>query len=325
MMNFDLRVISLPMVTKFRGLQVREVALIRGPKGWGEFSVFNDYSTDEAAMWLLAAIEAAYVGWPAPLRSTIPVNATVPAVLPEQVPSVLDRYSGCTTAKVKVAEGDDLGRVRAVLDHLGPQGKVRLDANGGWSVDQAEEVLIALHSVAGDQLEYVEQPCATVEELAALRARFQGAIKIAADESIRRSSDPYRVRELEAADIMVLKVAPLGGVLQCLSLLQQIDLPAVVSSELGSSIGLRAGIALAAAMPKLPFACGLATSELFVNDVSTHPLRPSDGVIEVREVEPDRIEELLAPPDRQQWWRERAVAAWQAGTAKLVQERGWRL
>lgn len=324
-MDFDLRVIALPMVTKFRGLQVRELALLHGPMGWGEFSVFDDYTSNEAAWWLLSAIEAAYLGWPTPVRTSVPVNATIPAVSPDEVADVLARYSGCTTAKVKVAEGDDLNRVRAVLDHLGPQGKIRVDANGAWSVGQAEEMLHKIYSLAGQQLEYAEQPCATVEELAELRRRFDGVIKVAADESIRRGTDPYRVKELDAADVIVLKVAPLGGVRQCLALLAEIGLPAVVSSELGSSVGLRAGVALAAAVPELPFACGLATSELFISDVSTHPIRPIHGAINLHDVNPDRMEEFLAPRERQEWWRERAVAAWYAGTAELVQKRGWRL
>ena len=324
-MDFDLKVVALPLVTKFRGLTVRETALIRGPQGWGEFSVFDDYDDKAASQWLLAAIESAYIGWPKPIRDQIAVNATVPAVAPEEVVNVLDRFDGCKVAKIKVAEGDDLGRVRATLQVLGRDGRIRLDANGGWSVDQAERALLAVQSIAGNRLEYVEQPCKTVEELAELRRRLRGRVLIAADESIRRSEDPYRVRDLSAADIVVLKVAPLGGVARCLEIADAIDMPVVVSSELSSSIGIRAGLALAAALPELPYACGLATTELFVSDLTSTPLVPQGGSIPLRDVEPDLLEEFLAPEERQEWWRKRALAAWSAGTAELVQERGWAL
>lgn len=324
-MDFDLHVIALPMVTKFRGLTVRETALIRGPHGWGEFSVFDDYDDQAASLWLLSALESAYVGWKEPLRKEIAVNATVPGVAPLDVVDVLDRFDGCDVAKIKVAEGDDLGRIRATLQALGRNGRIRLDANGGWSVDQAESAIAAVHSIAGDRLEYVEQPCRTVEELAELRRRLKGRVLIAADESIRRSEDPYRVRDLQAADIVVLKVAPLGGVERCLQIAQEIQMPVVVSSELSSSVGIRAGLALAAALPELPYACGLATTELFVNDVTSQPLVPRDGVIALRDVTPDLLDQLRASDERQEWWRQRALAAWQAGTAELVRERGWSL
>lgn len=324
-MDFDLRVISLPMVTKFRGVTVRETALIHGPMGWGEFSVFDDYDDQAAALWLLAAIEAAFIGWPDPMRESIPVNATVPAVMPSQVETVLSRFDGCTVAKVKVAEGDDLARVRATLDALGPHGRIRLDANGGWSIDQAERAISEVVEIAGSRLEYVEQPCRTVEELAQLRKRLAGTVKIAADESIRRSEDPYRVVELQAADVLILKAAPLGGVRRSLEIVKELGLPAVVSSELSSSIGIRAGLALAAALPELPYACGLATAELFRGDVCSTPLRPTAGQIALRPIEPDLVAQRQAPAERQEWWRQRALAAWQAGTAELVQARGWQL
>lgn len=311
------------MVTKFRGLKVRETALIEGPRGWGEFSVFDDYSDQEASRWLLAGVEAAFAGWPQPLRTRVAVNATVPAVSPQEVPAVLSRFDGCTVAKVKVAEGDDLARIRAVMDALPTDGRIRVDANGGWTVDQAVTSINAIADLSGNALEYVEQPCKTVEELAEVRKRLEGRVKIAADESIRRSEDPYRVKELMAADIVVLKVAPLGGVARCMEILREIEMPSVVSSELSSSVGIRAGLALAAALPDSSYASGLATTELFTRDVTSHPLRPQGGVIELREIEPDLLDQVRAPSERQQWWRDRAVAAWQAGTAELAQERGW--
>ncbi|GAA3609144.1 o-succinylbenzoate synthase [Marihabitans asiaticum] len=313
----SLRVVSIPLRVRFRGLDRREVALVKGAKGWAEFSPFVEYEPPEASRWLAAALEAADTGWPAPLRDEIPCNATVPAVTAEAVPAVIARFDGCRTAKVKVAERgqsltDDLARVAAVRDVLGPDGQVRLDANGGWSVDQAVDAISRLAPFA---LEYVEQPCATATELREVRmalARNGIDVRIAADESIRKAEDPLRVARLEAADVVVVKVAPLGGVRSALRVVQDCGLPAVVSSALDSSVGIRAGVALAAALPELPFACGLGTVNLLDGDVTHEPLVPRAGSLPVREVVVDeaRLDELAAPPERVQWWRERLGAAW---------------
>lgn len=270
------------MPTTFRGITRREGMLLEGPAGWAEFSPFLDYDARESAPWLAAAIESAGREWPAPLRDRIPVNCTVPAVGPEQAAAIVAR-SGCGTAKVKVAErgqtlADDIARVEAVRDAIGPRGKVRVDANGGWSVDEAVSAVAALE-LAAHGLEYVEQPCASVEDLAVVRRRV--GVPIAADESIRRADDPFRVVELEAADIAVLKVAPLGGVHASLRIAEQIGLPVVVSSAVDTSIGLAAGLALAAALPELPYACGLATTSLLDGDVVAAPLVPVDGFLPV--------------------------------------------
>ncbi|MCW2799399.1 MAG: O-succinylbenzoate synthase, partial [Aeromicrobium sp.] len=235
-----------------------------------------------SAPWLAAALDSAAHDWPAPLRERIAVNCTVPAVGPDQAADIV-RRSGCHTAKVKVAElgqtiADDILRVEAVRDAIGPRGQVRVDANGGWSVDAAVSAIASL-TIAAHGLEYVEQPCASVEDLAAVRRRVD--VPIAADESIRRAADPMRVVELEAADIAVLKVAPLGGVHACLRIAEQIGLPVVVSSAVDSSIGLAAGLALAAALPELPYACGLATTSLLDGDVVASPLVPVDGFLPV--------------------------------------------
>ena len=216
--------------------------------------------------------EAADTGWPEPVRTSIPVNVTVPAVGP-QAADIVRASAGCRTAKVKVAEpgqteADDLARVEAVRDVLGAEGKVRVDANGGWDVDTAVRMVRLLDRVG---LEYVEQPCRTVEELAAVRRQVD--VPVAADESIRRADDPLRVARLEAADIAVLKVQPLGGVAACLRIAEQIGLPVVVSSALESSVGIAAGLALAAALPELPYACGLATLALLDGDVTSQPAR----------------------------------------------------
>ena len=299
-------VVALPMRVPFRGVRVREALLLQGPAGWGEFSPFPEYDDAEAARWLACAVEAAFVGWPAPLRSSVPVNATVPAIPAGDVAAVLARFPGCATAKVKVAErgqllDDDVARVRAVRSSLGPGGKVRVDANGGWSVATAGKALDAL---AEFDLEYAEQPCASVEELVALR---EGGcpVLVAADESVRKADDPVRVARLGAADIVVLKAAPLGGVARALQVARDCGLPIVVSSALDTSVGIAAGLALAAALPALPYACGLATTGLMTSDVAALPV--VDGALPVGAVVPDpaRLAELAAPPDRVRWWHDR--------------------
>ena len=276
-------VFSIPMRTRFRGITVREGMLLQGPAGWAEFSPFLDYDARVAEPWLRCALEAANDGWPTPLRTTIPVNVTVPAVDPVEAAEIVRAGQGCRTAKVKVAEpgqslADDEARVEAARDAIGPEGRIRVDANGGWSVDEAVAAIKALDRAAGG-LEYVEQPCRDVEDLARVRRRVD--VPIAADESIRRAEDPYRVRDLEAADIAVLKVQPLGGVRACLRIAEDIGLPVVVSSALESSIGIAAGLALAAALPELPFACGLATVQLLADDVAVQRLLPVNGELAV--------------------------------------------
>ncbi|MDO9455496.1 o-succinylbenzoate synthase [Nocardioides sp.] len=303
-----MRVLSIPMRTRFRGITTREVVLVEGEAGWGEWSPFLEYDAAEARPWLACAREAADGEWPAPLRSAVPVNVTVPAVGPEQAFAIV-RAGGCRTAKVKVAEpgqtlADDEARVEAVRAALGPDGAVRVDANGGWSVDDAVRAVRALERAAGG-LEYVEQPVASVEDLALVRRRV--AVAVAADESIRRAADPYRVRDLQAADIAVLKVQPLGGVAACLRIAEDIGLPVVVSSALETSVGIAAGLALAAALPELPYACGLATVQLLADDVAVVPRVPVDGVLPVGAavLDPAALDRLAATPDRVAWWEAR--------------------
>jgi O-succinylbenzoate synthase len=262
-----------------------------GPGGWAEWSPFLDYEGAEIVPWLRAADEAADQGWPAARRDAIEVNATVPAVGPDRAHAMV-RAAGCRTAKIKVAEpgqdlADDLDRVAAVRDALGPAGRIRIDANGAWDVDQA---MSALGKLSGYGLEYAEQPCRTVDDLAALRralARAHLDVPVAADESIRRAADPYLVATAQAADIAVLKVQPLGGVRACLRIAEEIGLPVVVSSALETSIGIAAGIALAAALPHLPYACGLNTVRLLSADLTAQPLVAEQGTIRVRPVTPD--------------------------------------
>jgi o-succinylbenzoate synthase len=305
-----LRAFAIPMRTKFRGITVREGALIQGPAGWGEFSPFAEYGPAESARWLASAIESATVPWPAPVRATVPVNVTVPAVSPERAAAIV-AASGCRTAKVKVAEpgqepGEDIERVAAVrdaLDAAGPGGQIRVDANGGWTVDQAAALLRRLERYG---LEYAEQPCATLAELARLR-RLTG-IPVAADESIRKAEDPMRVRAAGAADIVMIKVQPLGGVRAALRVAEACGLPAVVSSAVDTSAGLAAGVALAAALPELPYACGLATMSLLEGDVTAAPLTESGGLIPVRRppVDDGALARWETDPEP---WRQRALAA----------------
>ncbi len=315
-------VYALPMRTRFRGITVREGLLWRGAAGWGEFCPFWDYDVAGSLPWWRASVEAAEHGWPPPRRERVPVNCTVPAVDPEAAAAIASAPHGCRTAKVKVAEtgqtlADDIARVEAVRDALGPGGRVRVDANGGWDVDAAVTALAALDRAAGG-LEYAEQPCATVEELAAVRRRTD--VPVAADESIRRADDPYRVATLGAADVAVLKVAPLGGVVACLEIAERIGLPVVVSSALESSVGLAAGVALAAALPELPYACGLGTAAMFSRDVTADPLLPVDGSLPVRRVSPDAVDATLADDSTARRWAERAEAV-RAQDRSLGQDR----
>jgi O-succinylbenzoate synthase len=305
-----LHVVVLPMRVRFRGITTREVALIDGPAGWGEFGAFVEYGPREAAHWLASGIEAAYREPPLLRRDRIPINATVPAVAAAQVAEVLARFPGAHTAKVKVAEpgqglADDVERVNAVRELVQT---VRVDANGGWSVEQAVRATAAL--TADGPLEYLEQPCATVDELAELRRRVD--VPIAADESIRKADDPLAVVRARAADIAVLKVAPLGGVSALLDIAAQIDIPVVVSSALDSAVGIAAGLAAAAALPELSHACGLGTGGLFVEDVAAAAV-PVDGSLAVGPVVPDpaRLQALAAPPERRQWWIDRVKACHQ--------------
>jgi o-succinylbenzoate synthase len=304
----DSVVLTLPMRTKFRGITTREVMLIRGPGGWGEFSPFVEYDDQESSAWLHSAIEAAWDGPPEPYRERVRVNATVPAVSAAEVPGILARYPGVDTAKVKVAEkgqtlADDVERVRAVRAQIP---RVRVDANGGWTVDQAVEALTLL-TEDGD-LEYAEQPCATVPELVEVRRRLP-SVRIAADESIRRAEDPMRVVRAGGADVAVLKVAPLGGMRALLELageLGEYGVPVVVSSALDSAVGMASGLAAASAIPRLEFACGLGTGSLLETDV-VDGAELVDGTLPAVPVEPDpqRLRALAAPDDRTRWWHQR--------------------
>ena len=273
----------VPLTTRFRGVTERHGLLLHGPHGWGEWSPFDEYDDTVAAVWLDAALDAALAPPPTPRRDRIPINVTVQAVGADEARAIV-AASGCTTAKVKVAEpgqalADDVARVAAVRAALGPDGRIRVDANAAWSVDGAIEALDRLEEAAGG-LEYAEQPCATLDALAEVRSRT--GVPIAADEAIRRDhADPALVRD--AVDVAIIKVQPSGGVTAALALAQELGLPAVVSSALDTSVGLAAGVRLAAALPDLPFACGLGTGLLLADDVVERPLAPEGGLLDVQD------------------------------------------
>ena len=290
--------VSLPLRHRFRRVESREAILIRGPAGWGEFSPFPDYPPEVTTRWLASALEGACTVWPASQRSRVPVNVTVPAVKPDVAREIV-LASGCRTAKVKVGEpgqppDEDFARVAAVREALGRDGKVRIDVNAAWTLDQATD---RLQKLASFDLEFAEQPVRTIEEMIELRRRV--VVPIAADESVRMAADPLEVAERGAADVIVIKVQPLGGVVRALDLAARAGLPAVISSALETSVGIAAGVAAAAALPTLDYACGLGTVSMFFDDVVAEPLLPVGGFLTTRrpEPEPELLEKHAATGD----------------------------
>ena len=286
----DILVYKVAMTTRFRGVTRREGLLLHGHAGWGEAAPFWNYDDAESSRWLAAALESARRFPPVPRRKYVPVNVTIPVIAPEDAYERVKASGGCATAKIKVAEpgvsiSRDCARIAAVADALrqtvGGQATIRLDANGAWEVDEARAAIPALVEAAGVvPIEYVEQPCLTVDELAQVRRSVD--VPIAADESIRRAEDPLEVARKEAADVVIIKVAPLGGVRSALRVARKSGLGVVVSSALETSVGLAA----AAAVPGIPRAAGLATASLLVADVTT-PLVPERGRLPVGRLEPD--------------------------------------
>jgi O-succinylbenzoate synthase len=284
----ELHPVRIPMRHRFRRVDHREAVLIRGPAGWGEFSPFPDYPPEVTTRWLACALEAACSSLPEPGRSEIPVNVTIPALSPE-ASAALVLESGASTAKVKVAEpgqtlSEGVERVAAVRDALGPDGKIRIDVNASWSVDDAVAALDALIPFG---LEYVEQPVATVEEMIELKQRT--SVLLAADELVRLSADPLQVVEMGAADVLVVKVQPMGGVSRALDLAGRAGIPVVISSALETSVGIYSGLLAASRIGTLDYACGLGTVALIEGDVTMEPLIPKDGFLEVRRPEPDPV------------------------------------
>ena len=320
----SMQVVALPLKSKFRGITVREVALFQGPAGWGEFAPFLEYDDAESSTWLLSAIDAATNSAPMAHRGFIKVNATLPALnSAKEIEELLQSFAGCDTLKIKV--GENLGevilrvaRVRALL----PKAKLRLDVNGGWSVEQALINLYEIYEEVGP-LEYVEQPCATLEELRQLKEKLEVEIKIAGDEVIRKAADPFAIDLQGAVDILMLKVAPLGGITRAREIGAHHKLPMVVSSALDSAVGISYGLQLAASLPSLDYACGLATGQLLSADVAAMPLE--NGELAVRSISPDAdlLAKYAVPVERLTWWKERTKRAFYAGAESEIKARGW--
>ena len=309
----SLRVLALPMRTTFRSLDVRETALIKGESGWGEFAPFAEYSDQESLPWLESAIEAADKALSPALRESIPINATVPASNDEaEIEQILSWYPGVDAVKIKVGTGikEDLARIKAVRKYL-PKAKIRIDVNGSWSVDDALININAIYNeVAGDSLEYVEQPVASLDELKQLKEGMSVDVKIAGDEVLRKAKDPFAISLDGAIDILMLKASPLGGIKRAMDLASHHKLPVVISSALESAVGISHGLALAARIPKLDYACGLGTSALFNQDISDIPI--ISGAIKVKNYPIDiaQIERHELKGERLEWWRNRISRVW---------------
>ena len=301
----SLRVVALPTKTNFRGISVREVALFKGEYGWGEFSPFLEYGYEESAPWLASAIEAATKPRPQLFRKSVKINGTIPATNDKDViNSLIASYSGVKTYKVKVGDNlsEDIVRL-ARIRSLGRDIKIRIDVNGLWSVKDALTNLYAFYEEVGP-FEYVEQPCATIEELRELKASIQIPLKIAVDEAVRKAKDPFAINLDGAADILMLKVQPSGGIARAHEIAQHHNLPVVVSSALESAVGINYGLALAASFQEMNFYCGLATGSLLSADVGHLPI--VDGEIAIREIEPN-FEGLEVSAERYEWWKNRIM------------------
>ena len=311
-----LRVITLPTRTNFRGVTYREVALMQGPQGWGEFSPFLEYEPQEAMSWLKSAIESAKTPFQSNGIDLVPVNATLPAVPIKQVAEVLSWFPGCNTVKIKVGTKDDLARIREVF-RINASAQVRLDANGLWSVAEAKEILESLYRDFGSSLDYVEQPCQTLAENKKLKEEVSFPLKIAIDENLRKSGNLNEI--LEVADLLIIKVAPLGGVSACLQLIEKVDIPVVVSSALESSVGISAGVSLATQLlsrNKAPVPFGLGTVALLEGDVVRNPLLPVDGKIKVEKIDIDinQLKKYSVSDSRKTWWHQRITDVYSLGS-----------
>ena len=305
------RVLSVPMRVKFRGVTHREVVLFEGSHGWTEWSPFLEYDDEEAAVWLRAALEFGFAPAPRLIRSAIYINATLAAVSPDRVEEQLAAFVRFRTVKIKVAEPgqnfeEDLARVRRVRE-LHPKAAIRLDANGGYDVATAIEVAkqLALESI---DLEYFEQPVKTIEELVAVRSKLARiGVKVAADESVRKATDPLAVAQANAADVLVIKAQPLGGIQSALDITREAKLPVTVSSALETSVGISMGLHLAAALEVESFDAGLGTVALLAEDVCEEPLIAENAMLYVNRAVPSELQlaKLAADSERTQWWHER--------------------
>jgi len=295
----SLRVVALPTKTNFRGIKIREVALFKGEYGWAEFSPFLEYEDAECAAWLACAIEAATQPRPKLFRSTINVNGTIPAIDDEkEISKIVNLYPGVKTFKIKVGDNIelDLTRIKAVRS-LRPDSAIRVDVNGAWTVDQAVSFL----KLAGE-IEYIEQPCASVEELRELKKRID--VKIAGDEVIRKAVDPFALDLNGVVDILMLKVQPLGGIKRIHNLIDHHKLPVVVSSALESAIGIDYGLVLAGSIDHLDYGCGLATGSLLAKDVANISI--DSGQMKISSPTPI-FDGLDVSIERFEWWKNRIM------------------
>jgi O-succinylbenzoate synthase len=295
----SLRVVALPTKTNFRGVTVREVALFQGSQGWAEFSPFVEYDDQECAPWLACAIEAATTPKPHLYRTHVTVNGTIPALNDQaDLERVVNSFPGVMCFKVKVGSdvSDDLHRLE-VIRALRPNAKIRIDVNGLWSVDEAE---MFLNSVG--EIEYVEQPCASIAELRELKQRVD--VKIVGDEVLRKSNNPFEVDLTGAVDFLMLKVQPLGGIKRAHVLAEHHNIPVVVSSALESAVGINYGLMLAASFEEMRFDCGLGTGSLLAKNVAELPI--IDGKIEISDVNPV-LDGLDVSADRFEWWKNRIM------------------
>jgi O-succinylbenzoate synthase len=300
-----MRVIALPTKTNFRGVNIREVALFKGEYGWGEFSPFLEYGYEECAPWLSSAIEAATKPRPQIYRNCVRVNGTIPALKdPAEIEKIVSSFPGVETFKVKVGENlpEDIARLARVRA-LSPNAKIRIDVNGNWNVATALTNIRAIYENIGP-LEYVEQPCATIEELRELKSKLKLDIPIAGDEVLRKAVDPFAVNLVGAVDIVMLKVQPLGGIARVHKLAKHHNLPVVISSALESAVGINYGLILAASFPKMNFDCGLGTGSLLKANVADLPI--TNGEIQITDFEPN-FSHIEVAPDRFEWWKNRVM------------------
>lgn len=301
----ELQILAIPLRNEFRGILVREVAIFRGEHGWSEFSPFVEYDDQESATWLQASLEAANHPWPTLYRDRIPVNGTLPIVEPKHVRDIVERFSGCTTIKIKIDDFEKGSKVVEAVLNLQPDMKIRLDVNGGWSAEQAIINLLAYYERFGGIFDYVEQPAQSLPELAKIKSNVP--IRIAADESIRKNLGANFNNFSQYADVAILKWQPLGGFAAAHKIAERIQLPIVISSALETGIGISHGLALAASFLKEPLACGLGTVALLSGDISEPEVLIDGGFIEVKRREPVHYERYLASPERALFWRQRIL------------------
>jgi O-succinylbenzoate synthase len=309
---------AIPLTDPVGTTTVREGMLVEGPQGWGEFSPRPD---DHATVrWLTAAIEPGTVGWPDPVRGRVPVAVSVPAVDAERAREIVGA-SPCRTASIEVAAGaleDDVARVAAVRDAMGPDAALRCDARGRWDPATAPAAITALVAAAG-RLEFIERPCAAPADLARVRRRID--VPVAAHATLQDMDETGCTQLRDVADIVVLAYGPLGGARRALRVAEKTGMPCVVTSMLESSVGLAGGLAVAGALPELPFACQLGTRPLLAGDlvVASRSLIADDGgFLPVAPMppapHPDLLEQFaITDPERLTWWRDRLRAAVAAG------------